>query len=304
MRRVTTYERLHRHILAWMKRHILRLALFGPPGVGKSYAYKNALGNRRYHLFGGRQSALHIYNTLHDAPHLPVVLDDISNLLRDPVFTDLLKGLLETGERLIHWGTTTNKLEGRRKSFVCTSPVLIVLNKLPRNDPDVEAILDRCDAIYLEPTKMETVARMREIFPESRDLIDLIAELPALPTLRTLVRARDWQKSEDLNVIEELLSECGVSFEISQLVEIMETFPEREWCARYVQRTGLTDRTYRRHKRFADQIIACRRFPGRCPNVRAEAPESVSADGPGAPNQAPRTDGRVPADGQDSPRAA
>lgn len=303
MRKIITYERLHRHILAWTKLDILRLALFGPPGVGKSYAYKNALGNRRYHLFGGRQSPLQVYNTLYDAPNLPVVLDDISALLKDDHFRDMLKNLLETGERVIRWGTTTRRLEGRHTFFVCTSPVLIVLNRLPKNDPDVEAILDRCDAVWFEPTKVEIIARMRDVFPENSDLIELIAELPAMPSLRTLVHAREWQKSEDLNVVEELLSECGVSNEVSQLVEIMQSFPEGEWCERYVQRTGLTDRTYRRHRRFADQIIECRKSPGPCPNVRADTPGSVPVDRAEAPNPTSGTDERVRSEGQDSPRA-
>lgn len=276
MRKVTTYERATRIVMAWAKRQIQRLALFGPPGVGKSQAYKSALGNRRYHLFRGRQTPLQVYNTLYDAPDLPVVLDDISALLKDDNFRDMLKNLTETGERVIRWGTTTSKLEGRHTSFVCKSPVLIVLNKLPKNDPDVEAILDRCDAIWFEPTKAEIIARMWEVFPENGDLIELIAELPAMPSLRTLVRAREWQQSDDVNVIEELLSECGVSLEITQLVEIMETFPEGEWCGRYLQRTGLTDRTYRRHRRFADQIVECRKSPKPCPDVRAAGLESSS----------------------------
>lgn len=299
MRKVEKYERLQRIVLAWTKLHILRLALFGPAGVGKSYAYKVALGNHPYHLFTGRQSPLHVYKTLCDAPHLPVVLDDISALLRDDNYTDMLKGLVETGQRVVRWGTTTSKLEGRPMSFVPTGPVLIILNKLPANDPDVEAILDRCDAIRFEPTKPEIIAHMREVFPDNQDLIDVIAELPTVPSLRTLTHALDWQRSDDLNVVEELLSECGVSPEISQLVEIMQTSPEREWCERYMQRTGLTDRTYRRHRRFADQIVECRRCQSR-PALRGDGATQDRPDVVGGPNSSPRTNGPVISNGGDS----
>jgi hypothetical protein len=272
IRKVETYDRLERHVRAWVNREIDALVVFGPPGVGKSCAYKTALGNRPHHLFGGRLTPLQAYLALCDAPHLPVVLDDISALLRDDNFRDMLKSLCETSRRVLRWGTTTAKLDGRPTSFTCTSPVLIVLNKLPSRDPDVEAILDRCDAIRFEPTKAEIIARMRALFPEDWELIDLIAELPALPSLRTLVKARKWAKSQELNVIEELLDECGVSAEVAALVQIMESHPEHEWCDLYVRETGLTDRTYRRHRRFADQIVACRKVRRECPNVREILP--------------------------------
>jgi hypothetical protein len=270
MRQVDTYERFHRHLAAWVDREMPCLLVQGPAGTGKSFGYRVALGNRPYHVFGGRQTPLQVYLTLHDDPHRPVVLDDISALLRDDQFRDMLKGLCDTGPRVVHWGTTTPKLRGRPTSITCTCPVLIVLNKMPARDPDLEAIRDRVDAIRFEPTKAEIINRMREIFPENEDLIDLLVELPAMPSLRTLVKARYWQKSKHLNLIEELLAECGVPAPVARLAQIMESFPEEQWLQQYVAATGgLTDRSYRRHKRIAEQLIACRRSVNGCPNVRA-----------------------------------
>ncbi len=276
LRKIDTYERFQRHIAAWADCEIECLLILGRGGTGKTHSYKSALGNRPYHLFGGRQSPLHVYLTLHDAPHLPIVLDDISSLLRDQNFRDMLKGLLEIERRVVRWGTTTAKLERRRSSFTCTSPVLIVMNRMPSRDPDVAAILDRCDAIEFEPTKSEVIAQMRAIFPEDGALIDLLAELPAIPSLRTLVKARKWQKSKHLNLIQELLDECGVPEPVAQLAQIMESLPQSQWCQRYSADTGLTDRTYRRHKVLAVQLVECRRSSNRCPNVRPSRPESPS----------------------------
>ena len=216
---------------------------------------------------------------LHD-PHLPVVLDDISALLQEDCFRDMLKGLCESGERNLHWGTTTSKLEGRPRSFRCTSPVLIVMNKIPSRDADVAAILDRCDAIEFAPTKSEVIARMHELFPAEAELIDLIAELPTLPSLRTLIKARRWQNSRHLKLVEELLAECGAPQAVVHLARIIKTHPESEWCARYLAETGLTDRTYRRHKRLALQLVDCRAAAEPCPDVRGCVPDrsSTAAD--------------------------
>ena len=276
MRRITTYERFHRHMAAWVDRDIDCLLVLGRAGVGKSDAYQAALGNRPHHRFGGRQSPLYVYQMLCDRPDIPVVLDDIAALLRDNNFRDMLKALCETGRRVIRWGTTTSKLEGRPQSFVCTAPTLIVLNRIPPRDPDVAAVLDRCDAIEFAPSKAEVIQRMREIFPDDGDLIDLLAELPTTPSLRTLVKARRWQKSRHLNLRQELLDECGVPEPVAHLAHIMQSTPRDKWLQRYMAETGLTDRTYRRHRPLAEQLLECCKSGDPCPNVRADPPEAAS----------------------------
>ena len=179
-------------------------------------------------------------------------------LLRDDNFLDLLKSLCEILKiKTIHWGTTTSKLEGRANSFRCTSRVLIVMNEMPTNRADVRAVLDRCDAVRFVPTKKEIIARMRQAFPQDAALIDLLERAVVLPSLRTVIKARQWQQSKHLDLLEELLSECELPDGVHTLIKIMTGHPEREWCKRYVEETGLTDRSYRRHKDKAAQIVEC-----------------------------------------------
>ena len=82
--------------------------------------------------------------------------------------------------------------------------------------------------------------------------------MPALPPLRTLVKARCWQTSKHLDLIEELLAECGVPDPVAQLAQIMESCSAQEWCDRYVAKTGRTERSYRRDRRLARQLIEYR----------------------------------------------
>lgn len=269
MRTITTYDRFDRHIAAWAAGEIEALLVAGPPGNGKSYAYEHALRETPYHLFRARRTPIKVYNELHDNPDWPIVFDDISALLRDDNFLDLLKSLCETTKtKTIRWGTTTPKLEGRAASFRCTSRVLIVMNEMPTNRAEARAVLDRCDAVHFVPKKNAVIARMRCAFPNDTALIDLLEELPVLPSLRTLIKARQWQHSKHLDVVEELVSECGLPDAVNTLIQIMTLHPEREWCQQYVAETGLTERTYRRHKQISAQIVDCWAIQDRCPNVR------------------------------------
>jgi hypothetical protein len=271
MRTITTYERFHRHISAWAAGETEVLLVVGPPGLGKSHSYEQILADVPHHLFRARRTPICVYNDLHDNPDWPVVFDDISALLNDNNFLDTLKSLCEIGHKCktVRWGTTTRHLEGRAKFFTCTSRVLIIMNSTPTKRADVMAVLDRCDAVRFAPTKKEVIARMRVAFPRDGDLIDLLERMPILPSLRDLIKARSWKDSTHLNVIEELLSECGLPEAVSTLITIISEHPEREWCERYSLATGNTDRTYRRHKQLATQIVDCRAIQKPCPNVRA-----------------------------------
>ena len=257
MRKIDTYNRFHRHIKAWESHEIENLVVLGKPGLGKSWAVKSALSDKSYHLFSARQTPIDFYKQVYDNSSWPIVLDDVSSVMRDDNFIDMLKNLCESGPSTIRWNTSTDKLEGRQKSFRCTSLVLILLNSIPDKNPDVKAILDRCDHISFEPTKSEIIEYMRENFPQDGDIIGLLAELPVRPSVRTLIKAKHWRDSAHLDLHEELFAECGVPEPIVRLVEIMRKHHESAWCDHYVSETGLTDRSYRRHKAIAVELVAC-----------------------------------------------
>ena len=133
--------------------------------------------------------------------------------------------------------------------------------------------MDRCD-VESGDRLHAGESRLRQLLRSADDLIEKAA---VLRSLRTVIKARQWEQSMHLDLLEELLSECELPDAVHTPTQIMTHRPEREWCKRYVEETGLTDRSYRRHKEKAAQIVGCRAFRDPCPIVRAGAVSELAA---------------------------
>lgn len=257
-RPIDTYERLGRHYQAWSKGDMQFLAVIGPPGLGKTYEYET-LALTPCHEFRGKTSAVEMYRDAKDLPDAPIIFNDVRGLMRKNDCIDIMKQLCETKpRRTIRWKTNTHLIPREERQFECTSNVLVVLNSVPKNDPDVEAILDRFDVVEFRPSKAEIIARMRT-FAERQGDVDLMANLPVDPSLRDLDRFERWCRAEDINEIEELLSLCQIPSDIQLMMQVLETTPPRKRLAAYRQLSGKTyeaaKRAWTRKWRTAQRLI-------------------------------------------------
>ena len=146
MRRIDTYDRFDRHVRAWAAGEIENLVVLGRPGVGKTWAVTHAVGDQPCNILSARQTPLKVYNRFYDHSTWPVIFDDVSALVHDNNFIDMLKSLCESGARAVRWGTTTDRLNGREKEFTYSSTVLILLNEIPEKNPDVPSPRSRSPA--------------------------------------------------------------------------------------------------------------------------------------------------------------
>ena len=172
-RQITTYDHVSRLYRSWAGGHLPFLAVVGRSGTGKTHEYEDLLVAVSHHLFRGRTSAITLYQEVKDRPNQAIVFDDVRELLRDSSCLDLMKQLCDTRpRRTIRW--RTRGLLDQDRQFCCSSNVLVVMNWVPKKDPDVDAILDRFDVVEFAPTKKEIIARMR-LFAQCQADVFLIA---------------------------------------------------------------------------------------------------------------------------------
>ena len=221
-RLVETYDRLERFYQAWAEGEIQNLCIVGPGGRGKTHGYEKL--KLEHHLFRGRTSAITMYRTVMESPDLPIVFDDIRALLKDGNCLDLMKQFCDSRKaRRIRWNTAA--LDEDERMFTCTSPVLVILNWIPKDDSDVAAIIDRFDCLFFNPTKSEILNRMR-LFAKSQADVDRFARMPIDPSLRDLIRFEAWKESKHIDEMEELMATCGIPKDIQQMVQILESDPQ------------------------------------------------------------------------------
>jgi hypothetical protein len=209
--RLSTYAELEAYVRAFAAGHLHLLLLFGPPGVGKSRAVRQALdGNVRW--ISGQATPLGIYLEAYEHRHLPLVLDDIDGLYADRSGIRLLKALCQTEPvKTLGWHTLTSFLELRDvpTQFTTTSRLALIGNDWKSINADVTALEDRGHVLFFEPTALEVHCRAAGWFWDQA-VFDFVAgqlHLIVQHSLRTYGQA--WElKRAGLDWKRAVLSRC------------------------------------------------------------------------------------------------
>ncbi len=160
-----TYRDLQRVKSNFMKGKIPGAFILGSAGGGKSFDFKELDG--KYYgkclYLAGRMTAFAAFCKIRDACkgsksqkkfHIPIVIDDVEDLLTDPAKVDLLRQLcsvrtLEHG-RLVTFTSRSTEAGGDR--FICKSPVLILGNDLPKRLSESQrAVFSRLEPFAFNP---------------------------------------------------------------------------------------------------------------------------------------------------------
>lgn len=164
--RVPTYGELGNYARAFGDKRFNLLIVAGDPGLGKSQAFKAALGNRARWL-EGHASAFGAYRDLYHHRDEPVVLDDVGGLDNDPKWAHLLKCLCQTDRvKTLNWQTDAATLarEDIPRTYTTSSRVCIICNDWRLRNKDVQAVGDRGQFIVFDPSPREVHAQTARWF--------------------------------------------------------------------------------------------------------------------------------------------
>jgi hypothetical protein len=171
------------------------LLVTGEGGLGKTYTVNKALkdadlqnasemigygsddvlmehqSRRVYSVVKGYSTAKGLYRTLYENRNRVLVLDDVDNVLRDPVALNLLKGALDSyDKRIISWNAESSGDDDLPRSFEFRGGIIFISN-LPIFKID-QAIRSRAICVDLTMNTMQKIERMSAIIKTEEFLPD------------------------------------------------------------------------------------------------------------------------------------
>jgi hypothetical protein len=287
-----TYDELREFQQSFFKGEFYFLLIVGRHGLSKSWEfeqgcqpYKDRDGHRVCvaHYVKGNVTPIQSYRLAYQHRNKLLVFDDAERLWADSTGRFLLRDLTECRpSKRVSWQTANKALErdGIPTCFDTTSRVCLIMNRFAFGEAnEYEAIVDRAEFVYFNPTPLEIHKNAalwfwdQEVYDYIADRLSIIA--PDKLSARTYVKAYerkpkgDWREFIDRRY-------CKQSGE--QWVATLEGDPKyqsvEERVVEFIKRTGLSRATYFNFKRAltADGPVECLEVPrftltGKAPDV-------------------------------------
>ena len=275
---ITTYRELNQimRVFADPTSSSERVGLIGPPGRGKSQAYKRMLGPefqggvRQYHLLAANRSACRSFEQIRDEPNkkLPAVCDDCDRMSTARDYIALVRQMAEHEHiRQLDWETKGVKEEDGRHTEFC-GKVLVVMNEVPMFNMGIMAILNRLTLYNFNPPKDEILDFADANMPDvPKKYIHLLRGIDCLPHLRLFRRMADWEAiGGDAYVRKQVNQVCGVPQDVSIIANLLSETPIHERLEVFAKLTGrkpdAARKALKKHMSAAEQQIAARNGSG------------------------------------------
>lgn len=168
-------------------------------GYGSDDVLLEHQSRRIYSVVKGYSTAKGLYRTLYENRNRVLVLDDVDNVLRDPVALNLLKGALDSyDKRIISWNAESSSDEDLPRSFEFRGGVIFISN-LPIFKID-QAIRSRAICVDLTMNTAQKIERMSAIIKTEEFLPEYDDEVKE-SALRFLNEMKDHAKELSLRTL-------------------------------------------------------------------------------------------------------
>ena len=139
--------------------------LFGRPGTGKTYTVRRTLKDNDFthHYQDGHLTPIGLFELLAEQHDRIIVLDDVAELLKNPVALQILLAALGRQPGASNIRIVKYRRQGRNTSVRFSGGLILISNLELHAAPLLEALKSRINYLRYDPTEEEIAALMRDI---------------------------------------------------------------------------------------------------------------------------------------------
>lgn len=268
MIKINNYSDLRSHFEAFKEKQLNLVTVVSRGGLGKTFIAEETLIEEAPLVFSGHVTPLSLYSTIFERTQeeqdVLIIFDDVDALMSNRSNVALLKQLCDTRDtKTVKYFSTSPILstKGIPAEFETNCKVLMLMNSLKEEDPNMKALLTRSHHLQFEPSDKEILKTLKTFANDKEILKFLEIYVPFSTSLNFRVYKRadelkrsglDWHSSivDDLHVDPQLL-------EIYQLIKKYKTDKERERAFSDSRATYFRKKKYLLSKN--PQLLTCKK---------------------------------------------
>jgi len=229
--------------------------LIGPPGVGKTYAFRQAVAEAasgHYGYLNNHATPFGLYARLWGFLDVPIIIDDIRALVGNRRAVSLLLSACDTGKpKVLTWTARGVTAESSPPSkFVTTSNIAIITNIWNTLQEQVHALENRCLCYHFQPTVAEVHKYVGTWFDDS-DVYEWVGRrifLADEPNIRSYLAVKTLKNSGVKDWEKQVEAVVGINERLSLVLrlEFDKTLTRDDRIAEFMKLTGKSKATYER----------------------------------------------------------
>lgn len=253
------YEDYYKHIEAFLNnKKVNGMVVVGKAGIGKSFnlILKLKQMNKDFVLVKGHNTPLSFYRTLYENRKGQIlVLDDITELIKNQTIVSLLLGALDYDNKIVKWSSESPLTSDLPKEFIFDSKIFVLANEFDAKSEFAKAVKDRCIMYELEFSREQLIEMMYIIAKAKNyplELVDYIKELSESEaienlSLRLLDKLYPYHKYDNWkNLVKEIIEIDETKSIVLELMKSSKSVSEQ--VKEFIEKTGLSRATYFRIK--------------------------------------------------------
>jgi hypothetical protein len=251
---ITTYRELQEYISAFQQKQIGLMIIVSRAGLGKTSLVEETLELEGPLILNSHITPLKFYETLYlkniSENDFLLVIDEAEMVFGNTKMKTMLKILCDTREdKVVSYISSSPALKNIDQEFVTNAKVMVLINTLNPEDPQIKAIMSRGHLLHFTPSDQEIYNHMKE-FAEDKEILKFIkgfAPFTMNLDLRTYVKAVE-SKNSGLDWKKEIMVETGIDPKLIEIKKLLDK--EKLTDDQRIKLWSSSRSTYFRYKRF------------------------------------------------------